>query len=277
VGGSPSASSTGYGPRGGTNETQGGGLTSDIERSTRLILQGDRAGVSRALSILEQTDLRPQQVEIEARVVEISPEDASRIGVTWTTPGSIDIGLKSLGGFKTAVIPSGEISFRATLDFLITKNVAKLMANPRTVVQDNEDASIFIGDLLRYRVLREQTALGSPVYDIESVPVGITLLARPRVNTAGEITLKIHPAVSTPTNYIDGVPQISSREIDTTVRLKDGDTFAIGGLIRDDEIRTMSKLPFLGDLPFIGRLFRSDTKDRKRSEIVILLRARLVE
>jgi type II secretory pathway component GspD/PulD (secretin) len=278
-GGGGSGGGVGGGGGGGGQAGGSGGSGSNsapLERSTRLILQGDAGVVNRALSILKQTDIRPQQVEIEAKIIEVSPTETQRLGIDWRATGTLNLGLSGGKGLQTGLLSQGNVQLQATLDLLVQKQIARLMANPRTVVQDNEDASIFIGDLLRYRVLREQTPFGNPVFDIESTPVGITLLVRPRVNDDGQVTLKIHPAVSSAV-LLDGIPQTSSREVDTTVRLKDGDTFAIGGLTRDEDTKSTNKLPFLGDLPFVGTLFRHTTREHRQTEIVILIRARLVE
>jgi len=276
-GGSGGGSGFGSGGGGGQGGQGGGGEggQSKLERATRLVIQGDKTVVDRAMQILQDTDVKSPQVEIEARVVEVSPEDSSKVGIDWQSAGSIFAGLAVGGGFKTSVITKGNPGFNGAVDALITKKVARLMAHPRTVVTDNEDASIFIGDLVRYS--QQQSSQNGTTFQVESIPVGITLLVRPRVNTEGDVTLKIHPAVSTITSFVGGVPQTSNREIDTTVRLKDGDTFAIGGLIRDDEFKTLNKVPILGDLPFLGQFFRSNSKDHRKSEVVILIRAKLVD
>jgi type II secretory pathway component GspD/PulD (secretin) len=256
----------------GQNQSDSGGK---VERASRLVLQGDKSLVERALQILQDTDVKSPQVEIEARVVEISPQDSSKVGIDWTSAGQIFAGLAIGGGFKTSILTRGNPGFNGAVDALITKRIARLMAHPRTVVTDNEDASIFIGDLVRYT--QTQSSQNGTTFQTESIPVGITLLVRPRVNADGDVTLKIHPAVSTITGFVSGVPQTSNREIDTTVRLKDGDTFAIGGLIRDDEFKTLNKVPLLGDLPILGQFFRSNSKDRRKTEVVILIRAKLVD
>lgn len=280
ISGTSSGGGSGGGGGGGgfsapSGQGAGSESTSKVERATRLVIQGDKPLVDRALQILQDTDVRSPQVEIEARVVEISPQDSSKIGIDWQSAGAIFTGLAIGGGLKSSIITRGNPGFSGAVDALITKRVARLMAHPRTVVTDNEDASIFIGDLVRY--VQTQASQNGTSFQTESIPVGITLLVRPRVNADGDVTLKVHPSVSTITSFVGGVPQTANREIDTTVRLKDGDTFAIGGLIRDDEFRTLSKIPILGDLPILGQFFRSNSKDRRKTEVVILIRAKLID
>jgi type II secretory pathway component GspD/PulD (secretin) len=144
---------------------------------------------------------------------------------------------------------------------------------------DSEDASIFIGDLLRYRVLQSVTPGGAEQFTVETVPVGVALLVRPRVHDDSEITLKVHPVVSTVTAFIgpERIPQTASREADTTFRMKDGETIAIGGLIREEDLSIMRKVPLLGDLPLLGELFKSRTRNKKKSEVTVFLTARILK
>jgi type II secretory pathway component GspD/PulD (secretin) len=103
------------------------------------------------------------------------------------------------------------------------------------------------------------------------------LLIRPRVNADGNITMRIHPVVSTITAVdAQNVPQTSSREAETTVMVKDGETMVIGGLIREEEIKTMSKIPILGDLPLIGELFKHRNTNSRKSEILVVITPRIV-
>jgi type II secretory pathway component GspD/PulD (secretin) len=114
------------------------------------------------------------------------------------------------------------------------------------------------------------------VFTVVEVPVGIILLVHPRVNGDGQITLRVKPVVSTVSGFVDGVPQTSTREAETVVRVKDGDTLVIGGLIRDEDVKTMTKVPILGDLPLVGQLFRYHERNHRRSEVMIFLTIKMV-
>jgi type II secretory pathway component GspD/PulD (secretin) len=114
------------------------------------------------------------------------------------------------------------------------------------------------------------------VVEVEEVPVGIALLVRPRVNNeTGEITMNIKPAVSTITSIDQGIPQTATREASTTLRARDGETIVIGGLISDQESKSLQQVPILGQIPIIGELFRNRTTRRSRSELVLFLTPRL--
>jgi type II secretory pathway component GspD/PulD (secretin) len=150
-----------------------------------------------------------------------------------------------------------------------------MLANPTISVIDDQDASIFIGDTLRFQSLAVSSPTSGSQFTVVEVPVGIILLCHPRVNGDNEITLRLHPVVSTVTALVNGLPQTSAREAETVVRVKDGDTLVLGGLIRDEDIREMSKVPLLGDLPIIGHLFRHNSKQHRRTEVMVVITVRL--
>lgn len=256
--------------------------------SLSLILEGTPDDVNAALKLLKQVDVPPQQVMIDARVIDTSPEEISNLGVSWTWSSQT---LQEHGGSDYSSIPANTVlrslgfgSFgrtpfdaTATINALIEHNKAKLLADPRIAVLNNQGASIFIGDTLRFNTLATSSPTTGNQFTVYEVPVGIVLLVRPRVNTDGYITLHVHPVVSTITGFTDGLPQTASREAETTVRVKNGQTIVIGGLIQDQEIRTMSKIPILGDLPIIGSLFKSISKDHTHSEVVVFLTPHLMK
>jgi general secretion pathway protein D len=256
--------------------------------SRTLILSGPADQVNSALELLQALDVAPPQVLIEAKMVDIATDRARDLGLTydWTSVTFQENPRTGPGG--TVVRPGTSLSFgrflrtpfdlTATLNALETQRLAKLLANPKVSVVDSQDASIFIGDLLRYRVLQSVTSAGSN-FTVETVPVGVALLVRPRVHDDGNITLKVHPVVSTVTDFIgpEKIPQTASREADSTIRMKDGETIVIGGLIREDDLKILRQVPLLGQLPLIGELFRNRTTQRTKSEVTVFLTAHIVK
>jgi type II secretory pathway component GspD/PulD (secretin) len=247
-------------------------------KSRRLILVGAEEDLAAASSLLDQMDLAPPQVLIEARVVESSPQLDKNVGVEWNF-GQYSLTLPGGTGVKIGQVMNSGFNFNATLNTLIQNGDAKMLAEPKIQVIDGEDASIFIGDTFRYRVLSSITNGGQQVFDVREVPVGIVLLCRPRVNSDGLITLKVNPVVSTITSFFgpERIPQTASREANSTIRVKDGDTVAIGGLIRDEDRRTITKVPILGSLPLVGQLFRNDFRSKHRTDVTIYLTTRLMK
>jgi type II secretory pathway component GspD/PulD (secretin) len=276
---------TTQGPGGG----QGGGgdeASAQGDETKQLILRGSRAAIDSALALLAQVDIEPLQVMVEVKVVDASPEKIEEYGINWSwSPFSF---LETPAGSAIGTFPSttrrpgfGEFSrvpwdFTGILSAMVTNKDAKILAKPRIQVVDNRDAYIFIGDTIRARVA-QATGLGAQTVEIVEFPIGIVLLIRPRVNADGNITMRIHPVVSTITAVdAQNVPQTSSREAETTVMVKDGETMVIGGLIREEEIKTMSKIPILGDLPLIGELFRHRNTNSRKSEILVVITPRIV-
>jgi type II secretory pathway component GspD/PulD (secretin) len=240
------------------------------------------------MKVLALMDTPPVQMTVEAKIVDTSPEYTANIGVEWKwNPFEFIERPKQSGGGTpdTRPLPVGPLGFgdygrvqfnpTATLNALITDKKAKLLANPSITVINDQDASIFIGDTLRFQALAQSAPTTGAVYTVVEVPVGIILLVHPRVNDDGHITLRVRPVVSTVGNFVNGLPQTSAREAETTVRVKDGDTLVIGGLIREEDSRTITKVPLLGDLPLVGKLFRNDLRNKRRSEIMVFLTIKL--
>lgn len=259
----------------------------EATNSRTLILSGPADQVNSAIELLQALDVAPPQVLIEAKMVDIATDKARDLGISydWT---SVTFKEGPVNAAGTVNRPDTSLSFgrflrtpfdlTATLTALETHRLAKLLASPKVSVVDSQDASIFIGDLLRYRVLQSVTSAGSN-FTVETVPVGVALLVRPRVHDDGYITLKVHPVVSTVTDFIgpEKIPQTASREADSTIRMKDGETIVIGGLIREDDLKILRQVPILGQLPLIGELFRNRTTQRTKSEVTVFLTAHIIK
>lgn len=282
----------GLGGPGGFGSVMGDNKVEKNGNALSLLLRGNEADVEEAIKALTMVDVAPKQMQIEAKVVETSPERAEEIGLKygWDTfqfyergrgtpldatnynPTSPETRGLGFGQFTRA-----PWSFSATLSAMISRREAKLLASPKISVLNDIDASIFIGDTLRFSTLASSSPTTGPVYTVVEVPVGIILLVHPRVNDDGHITLRVHPVVSTVTGFVNGLPQTAAREAETVVRVKDGDTLVIGGLIRDEDIKQMQKVPLLGDLPLVGHLFRHNSRNSRRTEVMVFLTIRLMQ
>ncbi len=268
----------GAGTGGGTATGQGtgtgmGNYQPSFTRSSSIILHGKRGEVQAALKAIEQMDVPQPIVRIDASLVELSKDAINELGINWSWKD---------GHFSFAQDKSGTVginssarevsSFTAKLTALINQKKAQMLANPNISCIDNEDASIFIGELRRFRGATVVTPGIGTVQGTETVPVGVALLVRPRIHPDGNVTLKVHPVVSTVMSLVDGLPQTASREADTTVRLREGEELVIGGLNRTEKVDSVDKIPLLGDLPLVGGLFRSRSSTKSQSEVVVVLR-----
>lgn len=285
------------GAQGALGGGQQGGVQDEVqlqrtstEQGRRLIIRGPKARVSEAIRLLEAIDVRPPQVMVDVNVVETTPNFTSNIGNTFNwqplqfleVPSGRAADLTTFNNLNsTRPAGLGQISrmpgsLTATLSAQITQGNAKILANPRVQVMDNDSASVFIGDTLRVRIATAG-ALGAQTIEVLEFPVGIILLLRPRINPDGTITMHVNPAVSTIRSIdANGLPQTSTREAETTVVVNDGETVVLGGLIRDEQTETLTKFPILGDLPVIGELFKNRTKSKRRTDIVVTITPRIM-
>jgi len=260
------------------------------DKSKMLVLSGTEADLNAATKLLEQIDVQPQQVMVEVKVIDTSPEAAEQIGIQYnfsplnffelpsnsnvSGPGPITSGATKGVGFGS--ISRFPWSFNAAISAMVTKKEAKILASPKVMVVDNEDANIFIGDTIRTKI--SQASTNGTTIQVLEFPIGIVLLVRPRINADGKITMRVHPVVSTITAIgADNLPQTSSREAETTVMVKDGDTIVLGGLIRDEMLKTVEEVPLLAKLPIVGQLFRWQSKSHRHSEIMVFITPHILD
>jgi len=260
-------------------------------RSRKLLLRGSEKRVKEALAILQAVDVKPAQIMVEVNVIETSPNFEENLGLryNWSPFQFFEVpGGTAVAGadFRNDNItrPSGfgqwsrfPLDFSALLNAQVVSGEAKILANPRVQVMDNSGASIFIGDTIRARIA-QSGALGSQTIEIREFPVGIILLIQPRVTSDGTITLHVNPAVSTVTSIdSDNIPQTATREAETIVNVKDGETLVLGGLIRDEYRKTVTAIPLLSQLPIVGELFKSRSTSKKRSDVIVTITPRIVK
>jgi len=267
-------------------ETQGAAAASGYSGGTvktnsrSIVLVGPPAEVARAKDVLTGLDVPRRQVAIDVAITELSSSGTRDLGIEWTWS---DLGLTEsrVSGIGFGKFTKEPMTITGALSALIKEGKADLLAQPNVSVLDGECADILIGDRILYPKLVGYNQIGSPIYDKAEEKVGIYLQIAPKVAGDDEIVLTLYPQVSLITGYLKtqagDYPQISTREARTTVSVKSGSTLAIGGLLRSNEIVNSARVPLLGDLPFVGQLFRHHKKTRDRTEIVILLSPKIVE
>ncbi|MBM6726625.1 type II secretion system protein GspD [Megamonas funiformis] len=183
-------------------------------------------------------------------------------------PGVIRFG-KGVDGYPY------EFYYAAKIDALISDGKANILARPNITTIQGKEAVINIGS--EVPVPTVSTTNSTTTTSIKYREAGIILKCTPRVNEDGIITVKVHTEVSSPM-YVEDMKayRFQKRSADTIVRLKDGQTMVIGGLIGSDEAKQMSKIPFLGDIPILGNLFKHIQKRKSDTEVMIFLTAREV-
>ena len=296
--GGVTATTTAYGgaPAGGTTTAVTGNIQAKPTTNS-LLLTGSEADLTRAKQILATVDLRPSQINFEAKITEIDLNKAQNLGLTYDFSGaSTRIGEKidntnhtvdpagpTLGDTGYGLIGKiGTFSRTALSNFvnvslsaLFQSGDAKLLSNPNISAVDGQPAAVFIGDSITYVSAVTSSPTGQNI-TTSTVSAGIKLFVTGKDNGDGYVTLNVHPEVSTPTfkPSFGGalLPQIATREATTTLHVKDGETIAIGGLISQQDIKNVTKVPFLGDLPFFGQLFRDTQTTHNRNEVIIFIK-----
>ena len=159
---------------------------------------------------------------------------------------------------------------------MIADGKAKMLARPNITTLQGHEAVINIGG--EVPVPTQSVTESSTTTTMTYRQTGIILRCIPRVNTGGMITAEVHTEVSSPL-YVNDIKayRFQKRSADTTVRLRDGETMVIGGLIGSDESRSMSKVPFIGDVPILGSFFRNYKRNHTESEIMIFLTAHILK
>ncbi|HEY3414481.1 MAG TPA: hypothetical protein VGM51_15690 [Armatimonadota bacterium] len=252
-----------------------------------LVLVGTTQQLDIARALLKQIDTPPAQVIVEARMLELSPEYSQRLGITWADIGGVVASTTIKEGEAETGVRFGRFTrspmeIQATISALVRDGQARILANPSVSVVNEQEAVIFVGDQLKYLAAQSLDERGRPLFTLANQDVGVNLVVKPSINLRDNtVTLKLVPSVSTFVQFVEApgggaLPQVRTRLVNTTVRLHDGELLAIGGLISDQDIVSMQKVPYLADLPVLGQFFRHRRKEHTRTELAILIRPRIV-
>ena len=271
------------------------GTVTGPEVLTQVIQLADSYAPQKVMSLLQVGGV--QQVMLEVKIAEIQRGLLKRLGVNIHYFGSDgSYGLGTLGGLSSFNVVNGVLrtfsnpattlttgfgigsnSAIVTLDLLKQHSLTKILAEPTLVTVSGQEANFLAGGEFPVPVSQ---ALGAIAVQFKEF--GVSLSFNPTVLSGGKILLKIIPEVSeltTSSVSLDSIsiPGISTRRVETTVELMDGQSFAIAGLIRDNVTETISKYPILGDLPILGALFRSTNFQKNETELVVIVTPRLVK
>lgn len=278
-----------------------------VDESAGVVLfYGTDAEAQKVQLAMQQVDIPAKQVSIEAKVVALSRNAAKNLGIEWEwsklpqypeysrtyrNAGKenerVEVETKRRYKGQTDSIPGiirfgrgpegqpFEFYFGAKLNAMVSDGKAKILARPNITTIQGHEAVINIGG--EVPVPTQTVSENSTTSTVTYRQAGIILRCTPRVNADGQITAEVHTEVSTPEFVTDlKAYRFQRRSADTMVRLQDGETMVIGGLIGREESRTMSKIPLLGDLPFFRLLFRNMQHSRTESEVMIFLKAHVL-
>ena len=269
-----------------------------------LVLFGTQAEYERAKKILESLDVELKQVSVEAKIVAIDKDASKNLGIEWTWSSApqyperdIEIRETNSGNFVETEKYTRQVNentgygilqfgrgpegipfewyYGAKINALVTNGKAKILSRPNVTTIQGREAIINVGSSVP--IPRVDVSNSITTTSIEYKDAGIILKYTPRVNADGSITATIHTEVSTP-QYVSDLKayRFNTRSADTTVTVRDGEPMVIGGLIGAEESKSLSKIPFLGDLPILGALFRNHKSGKSESELMIFLTAHVL-
>jgi type II secretory pathway component GspD/PulD (secretin) len=233
---------------------------------------------------LASADVPPRQVLIEAHVLQVELKDQFQHGVDinalLASVNGTDITLKTTGFTNPADSPAFFLGVDgAHLDLLVEAiqqtTDSKTLASPKVLVVNGQEARIQVGQQLGFRVTT--TTQTSTLQQVQFLDVGVVLRVTPQITQDNQILMTVKPEVSKGRiNPVTELPEEDTTEVETTIMLGDGRGMIIGGLIQEEDTENQSKIPLVGDLWAVGRLFQKRSVLRHRTEILIALTPRLV-
>ncbi|MCK4653183.1 MAG: secretin and TonB N-terminal domain-containing protein [Candidatus Cloacimonetes bacterium] len=277
-----------------------------IEGQNTILLRANPETFADISRKIEEIDVPQKQIEVRCRFIEISVTQAKKIGIDWAKLSSLTtilaenvmsadgVGLPYNYTDETGATPHGDLSalgelpedqyfqrmedisdighfsrqmtaFDITVDWLLENNAAKLLTDTRITALNGEEAEIHIGEVVPYVVTDYEYEL-----QVEREEVGIKLKIKPSVNKDGQITVKIEPEVSSVVELVGGyVPRTKVRKVTTTVTVPDGTKIIVGGLLSSLITKKINKLPLLGDIPIIGKLFQHVEEEIENHDLII--------
>ena len=237
----------------------------------------------------------PQQVMLEVKVAEVSKTLLTQLGSALNIQGGFG---SWAGGLLTSLLTGSSTGFFASkannrplqvqLDAQKNDSLVKILAEPNLVTLSGQEASFLAGGKIYIPVAQSSSAGGAPTITLQQEEFGVGLKFTPTVMANGRINLKVAPEVSelSPTGAtVTGantsgqtiLPLITTRRASTTVQMRDGESFAIGGLLQDNARGSLKALPGAGEIPVLGTLFRSTQFQHDLTELVIVITPRLVQ
>jgi general secretion pathway protein D len=260
------------------------------ERSNTIVVRDTSDVIAVAEKVIAAHDTAEAEVIIEVELLEVSRERISNIGIKWpqraviTTPGGTngDLTLGQLGDLSPSMWLITPLVF--DINLRLDDSSTNLLASPRIRTRNKEKARILIGDkvpVITNSVTPMATGAAVVTGTVQYIDVGVKLEVEPTVHVEGDVSIKLNLDVSNIVKEIQGPQgslayQIGTRSAQTILRMRDGETQILGGLIQDIDRKTASKVPGLGQLPVLGRIFSSNSGDDLKTELVLSITPRII-
>lgn len=248
------------------------------EKRNTLVMRDTPEAVALAEKLIAAHDQADPEVMLVVEVMEIKRTRLGEVGLSF--PSQIKFSVPSPSNLGTVLgLPSSAMNISG-LDPLLAINLRKvlseanLLANPRIRVRNREKAKIHVGDRVPYSTTTTSATTSLVTQNITYLDVGLKLEVEPQVFLDDDVLIKVALEVSSVVKDVPlgnglTVPQVGTRNASTTLSLKNGETQILAGLIRDDEKLGTSRLPGLGDIPVLGRLFSNESSEAEKTEILL--------
>jgi type II secretory pathway component GspD/PulD (secretin) len=257
------------------------------ENTRQIIVKGSKREVERIKSYISKIDQPKKQVVINVTIKEISHRDLKDLGInpdslselqlieTKESEDEEDNNDDKKYTIEDVSLNDITLTMPQFINIIDQNNKANTLANPRLMTLDGTNATMNIGDQIPYKV--EEIQDETKTVNTEYRDVGIQLSFTPTIHNNGTIELEFNPSINSLGENLNDNPVIKTRTISTTIRLNNKETFAIGGLIQEQEIEDFAGIPVLKDIPFFGKLFESRKTDKRYSEIIIFITPEIVD
>lgn len=266
----------------------------------RILLVDFPAVVKEMKAVLADLDQPERMVSIQVRIIETKVDSKSHLGFSWPTSFSAVLGQETnTTGTSTQESPTGGLTGAAThdlntgnftwatlnvaqvklaLDLLNEDGNSRLVSDPRLTTLENHEAVIKIQTIIPIPTVSRFTegAATADIVTFQDEEVGISLTVTPRINEDGRITLEVHPVIEDIIGYTGPAdsqkPITTSRSIKTTITVNDGETAVLGGLLKEDEIERIHRVPLLGHIPFLGKLlFTRTSRETTTTDLIVMI------
>jgi len=269
--------------------TKNVGSVSIDSRTSKMVVRDTPAKLREIEAFISAFDERHKEVLIEAKIVQVILSDQFKMGVDWQylAAGEHNLGLQGNFDILSASEKFGKLSvgtldpdeYEGFIEFLDTVGTTNTLSSPHITTLNNEEAKILVGSNEPYVTTTTTTPGSGPATTSETVnfiEVGVKLYVTPSIAKDDFVTMEIRPEISSVTSYLttsqnNQIPIVETSEAETSVMVKDGTTIVIAGLMKDENIATVKKVPILGDLPIFGAIFRSKDDLVKKTETIVFL------
>ena len=262
----------------------GRGSLSVDERTNTLVVYQPVDRLAELRQLVAQLDVPVRQVAIEARIVEANVDYEKNLGVRWGAPlyvenpqpGKnlfVDLGVDRVGSRVGLGLLRGGVLLDLELSAMEKSGNGEIISQPKVVTADKETARILKGTEVPY-----QETSKSGATSVAFREASLSLEVTPQITPDNKVIMAVRVTKDEPdyVNALNDVPPIRKNEVNAKVRVADGETIVIGGVYSTSQNKVVDKVPFFGDLPYVGRLFRRDALQEKKSELLVFLTPRIM-